>query len=196
MLKIGITGGIGTGKSIVSELLRNMGYPVFDTDQEAKLLMENSPVIREKLIHAFGTAAYEQNRLNRPYLASVIFQDREALLKMNAIVHPEVRRRFLEWAHCRKSPLVFFESAILFESDFHQAADQIWTVTAPEALRYERTMKRDNCSYEKVTERMEAQLPQSEKERRASVVIYNDGKHALIPQVIAAIAQALAPESD
>ncbi|MEG1587679.1 MAG: dephospho-CoA kinase [Bacteroidales bacterium] len=191
MLKIGITGGIGTGKSVVCELIRNMGYPVFDTDAEAKKLMNHSSVIREKLIAAFGPDAYQDGMLNRSYLASVIFQDRNALLVMNSIVHPEVRSCFLDWAAHQSAPLVFFESAILFESDFYLAADKIWTVTAPEKLRYERVMKRDGSSFEKITERMEAQLPQKEKEARADLIIYNDGNRALIPQVVKAIETAL-----
>lgn len=187
MVKIGITGGIGSGKSVVSELLRSMGYPVFDTDREAKMLMETSTVIRTELIALFGPETYEGNRLNRPYLASRIFTDENARLQVNGIVHPEVRRYLLEWSEAQNSEIVFFESAILYESNFYKMADRIWVVTAPDEIRIERTVARDKATPEQVRARMESQLPQSEKEARADYVIHNDGNEALIPQVLAGL---------
>lgn len=185
--KIGITGGIGSGKSVVCDLLRNMGYPVFDTDREAKWLMANSAELREKLIDAFGENTFQDGELNRSYLASVIFGNREALLKMNAIVHPAVREYFCKWSTTHRCDIVFFESAILFESDFFRVADQTWVVTAPDQLRLLRTVKRDNTTPGQVESRMKSQLPQEEKRKRADVEIINDDKHPLIPQVLSAL---------
>lgn len=184
MVKIGITGGIGSGKSVVAELLRNMGYPVFDTDREAKLLMEKSDLIRSKLTALFGPQTYEGRCLNRAYLASHIFTDENARLQVNAIVHPEVRRYFFAWCESQDAPVVFFESAILYESDFHQAADRIWVVIAPDEVRIERTVSRDKTTPKQVRARMDSQLSQAEKEARADYIIHNDGKEALIPQVL------------
>lgn len=188
MIKIGITGGIGTGKSVVSQLLRVMGYPVFDTDLEAKRLMNDSSELRSQLILAFGPQAFENGVLNRPYLASVIFNDPDALDKMNGIVHPMVRCEFHKWAHARNTPVVFLESAILFESGLHESLDQVWTVSSPMDLRIERVMKRDSVPADRVEERIRSQMSQEEKEKRASRVILNDEKNALLPQVLSALA--------
>lgn len=187
MMKIGITGGIGSGKSVVSELLRCMGYPVFDTDREAKQLMEQSVVIRAKLTEVFGDQVYANGKLNRPYLASLIFHDVAARLQVNAIVHPEVRSCFRNWCEKQHSDIVFFESAILYESDFHHLADAIWVISAPEKVRLKRTVRRDGAAPEQVLARMRSQLAQEEKEARADFVIRNNDQEPLIPQVISAL---------
>lgn len=189
MIKVGITGGIGSGKSVVSELLRSMGYPVFDTDREAKQLMERSAIIRTKLTEAFGDQVYSESGLNRPYLASLIFHDPAARLQVNAIVHPEVRSYFQNWCEGQHSDVVFFESAILYESDFHHLADAIWVVSAPEKVRLMRTVRRDGVTPEQVLARMRSQLAQEEKEARADFVIQNNNEEALIPQVLSGLAR-------
>ncbi|MEG1615891.1 MAG: dephospho-CoA kinase [Bacteroidales bacterium] len=187
MIKIGLTGGIGAGKSVVSELLRVMGYPVFDTDREAKRLMNESEELRTQLINLFGEETYTATGLNRPYLASLIFNDPCALAQMNRLVHPLVRRRFEAWAAAQESERVFLESAILFESDFHKMLDEIWSVSAPESLRTARVMSRDGVSADRVKERLSAQLPQEKKDEMAHHVIFNDGSKPLIPQIFEAL---------
>lgn len=194
MIKIGITGGIGCGKSVVSELLRTMGYPVFDADSEAKQLMAHSEIIRRQLIDLFGPEVYVGNELNRPYLGSLIFHNPDARAQVNAIVHPCVRQWLHEWSVAQRSEIVFFESAILYESGFQLQADRVWVVSAPDDMRLKRTMERDNATLEQVKMRMQAQLSQQEKEKRADLVILNDGKHALIPQVLGGLASLLCPQ--
>jgi dephospho-CoA kinase len=188
---IAITGGIGSGKSVVSRLLRVEGHPVFDTDLEARLLMEHSPVIRDGLIARFGAEVYAEGRLNRPFLARAIFGDDQALRDVNALVHPEVKRALRAWYERQPGGIAFFESAILFESGFEGEADAVWSVSAPEAVRIARAVQRDGASPEQVRSRMAAQLPQADKDARADVVILNDDRLPLIPQVAAALEKAI-----
>ncbi len=188
MIKIGITGGIGTGKSIVSHLLSIMGYPVFDTDSQAKRLMNEDISLRARLIEEFGPQTFQEVILNRAYLASVIFNDKNALQRMNSIVHPAVREYFIQWCDKARSPLVFLESAILFESGLYHLLDQVWTVSAPLDLRIRRVMLRDHITSDLVLERIHAQMSQEEKEKLASLVIHNDGNNSIIRQVEDALA--------
>lgn len=176
-----ITGGIGSGKSVVSALLRVMGYEVYDCDARAKWVMTHDPLLRQQLIEFFGEETYSADGtlLNKPFLASKIFGDAEALQKMNACVHPAVARDLMQQS------AIFFESAILFESGFDKLVppSEVWTVSAPLELRITRAMKRDGASREKILNRIDSQLPQEEKERRADHIIRNDDEHSLIEQV-------------
>lgn len=176
-----ITGGIGSGKSVVSALLRVMGYEVYDCDQRAKWVMTHDPLLRQQLIELFGEETYSADgaTLNKPYLACKIFGDAEALQQMNACVHPAVARDLLQQG------ALFFESAILFESGFDKLVSpaEVWTVSAPLELRITRAMKRDGATREQVLNRIDSQLPQEEKERRADHIIWNDDEHSLIEQV-------------
>lgn len=188
MIKVGITGGIGSGKSVVSKILRELGYPVYDTDLEARRLMQESLVLRNALQNLFGKETYrEDGLLNRPYLASVIFKNPEALQRMNCLVHPVVRNDFEEWSLRQQNPVVFVESAILQESGFDKLLDQIWVVSAPDKLRIERVINRDGTSAEQIRARMNAQLSQDEKERSADLILHNDGCEPLLPQLQKAI---------
>ena len=182
-----ITGCIGSGKSVISQLLRVMGYPVYDTDSEAKRLMESSDVIRAGLIARYGEAVYAGGRLNKPMLAARIFGNPAELAAVNALVHPEVKRALREWALRQSARRCFFESAILFESGFESEADTVWSVSAPQEVRLGRAMLRDGATREQVLARMEAQLSQAEKDARADVVLLNDDSRALIPQVLRAL---------
>lgn len=180
---IGITGGIGSGKSVVSQLLGVMGYSVFDSDKEAKLLMNQDEELKQSLCDAFGSQTYHNGLLNRDFLASVIFSEKQALHRINALVHPAVGNWFKRWAASQKGNLVFFECAILFESGFETLADQIWTVSAPLEVRIERAIARDHSTREKIVERIKSQMSQEEKELRSDSIIYNDDVLPLIPQV-------------
>lgn len=183
MIKIGITGGIGSGKSIIATLLDLSGVPVYIADEESKKLTESSPVIKEKLIARFGPDLYMSEKLDKRLLASYIFNDPEALRQVNAIIHPEVNRHFQEWVARQDTSLCAIESAILFESGFDKVVDVRLMVYAPLEVRIKRALRRDAVSREEIERRIQNQLPDEEKKDRSDFVIYNDDKQALIPQV-------------
>jgi len=185
--KIGITGGIGSGKSIICEVLKVMGYPVFNSDDEAKLLMMNNREVINQIINVFGDEAYIGNSLNRPYLAAQIFNDESLKTALNNIVHPAVRKAFKEWAETQKTTLVFNEAAILFETGAYKTFDHTVLVTAPEAIRIARVISRDKTTIEEVQQRMKNQWKDDAKKELASYVINNDNTTLVIPQVIAMV---------
>ncbi len=187
---IAITGGIGSGKSVVSQLLRVMGYTVYDCDERAKWVMTHDAQLRNALSALFGSSTYLPTdsgnfELNKSYLSARIFSDNQALAQMNACVHPSVWRDMQTFLMAEPKEYFFFESAILFESGFDRLAhpDVVWTVSAPLELRIARSMQRDNTSREKILSRIASQMTQDEKERRADQTILNDDKHSLILQV-------------
>lgn len=182
---IGVTGGIGSGKSVVSHLLRLMDVPVYDCDSEAKRLMCESAAIRKALVEAVGTEVYDaEGQLNRAYLASYMFGNAEHVAMVNRIVHPVVRADFREWAQRVGNAVVAVESAILFEAEMHDDVSAVWVVQAPEAQRLQRAIRRDASSEKAVRGRMQSQLSEQEYAKRADAVIYNDDCHSLIQQVI------------
>ncbi len=184
MLKIGITGGIGSGKTVVSEIMKLMGIPVYSADVESKKITETSSVIKEKLIGLFGPDIYKDNRLNKPLLASYIFTDKGFLEKVNAIIHPEVGKNFRQWLEVHETyPVVGHEAAILFESGVDKLLDKVIMVYTPLELRIQRAMERDNLSREKITERISNQLPDDKKSELSDYIINNDGSVSLIKQV-------------
>ena len=187
---IAITGGIGSGKSVVSQLLRIMGYTVYDCDERAKWLMTNDDQLRSELCQLFGPDTYLHSangtwQLNKPYLSGIIFSNPDALTKMNACVHPAVWRDIQTQLMAETKELFFFESAILYESGFNRLSspDEVWAVSAPLELRIQRAMQRDNASREKILSRIDSQMPQDEKDRRADHTILNDDTHSVIAQV-------------
>ena len=179
MYKIGVTGGIGSGKSTVCELLRDRGVAVYDSDSRAKQLMAESEALREQLIAAFGAECYNAEGLDRAFLASKVFGNEEALQQLNSIVHPAVRADFQAWAELQSSPYVVLESAILFEAGFETEVDATLAVMAPMPMRLERTMARDGVDKESVMRRMEHQLSDDELHRRASRTIVNINREYL-----------------
>ena len=183
MIKIGITGGIGSGKSVVASLLALSGIPVYIADEESKWLTNNSPVIREKLTALFGLEIYTNEGLNKKLLASPIFNNPEQLQQVNQIIHPEVNHHFSAWVERQTSPLCAIESAILFESGFYKVVDISLMVYAPRELRIERALGRDSASREEIERRINSQMSDEEKKDRSDYVIYNDNRQALIPQV-------------
>lgn len=183
MIKIGITGGIGSGKSVVATLLGLSGIPVYIADEESKRLTETSPVIKEKLVSLFGADLYASGRLDKRLLASHIFNNPETLKQVNAIIHPEVDRHFHDWVAKQSTALCAIESAILFESGFDKIVDIRLMVYAPLALRIERASRRDTVSRAEIERRIQNQLPDEEKKDRSDYVIYNDDKQALLPQI-------------
>ena len=181
---IGVTGGIGSGKSVVSRLLRLMGVPVYDCDREAKRLMCESVVIREALVGAVGTEVYDASgQLDRTYLASYMFGNPERVSLVNGIVHPVARADFRTWAQQSGKAVVAVESAILFEAKMDADVDAVCLVHAPEATRVRRAILRDGSNEKAVRSRMQSQLSEQEYLERADVIIHNDDAHSLISQV-------------
>lgn len=184
MIKLGITGGIGSGKSAVSEIFTLCGVPVYIADTESKRLVSTSPLIRKKLITFLGEDLYKGDVLDKALLASHIFNDKEKLEKVNAIIHPEVEKDYEQWLEKNKHhKIVAQEAAILFESGFNKLMDKVVMVYTPLDMRIQRTMARDNVSYEKVLERIQNQMPDEEKVKLSDFVIVNDGAGSLIEQV-------------
>ena len=183
MKKIGITGGIGSGKSVVSNLFTLEGIPVYRADDESKRLTDTSLVIREKLTALIDDSIYSNDKLDRQRLATLIFDDEALLKKVNGIIHPEVKRDFRQWVEKQVSDCCALESAILFESNFEQEVDAILLVCAPVELRLKRVQLRDGVSEAEVLKRMNRQLPDEIKRQKADFVIINDDLQPLIPQV-------------
>ncbi len=183
MIKLGITGGIGSGKSVVSELFRILGVPVYDSDREAKKITSSSAIVREKLTACFGDGLYDGHVLNKSRFASLIFSDTKNLEAANAIIHPEVLNGFLSWAGQQRTEMVAIEAAILFESGFNASVDYILTVTAPVELRISRTMRRSRMTRNEVEKRISSQLSDEYRMERSDFTIYNDYTSPLIPQV-------------
>jgi len=183
MIKIGLTGGIGSGKSIVSSLLELWGIPVYMADMESKRLTNTSPIIRKGLVELLGEELYKGGELDKKRLATLIFTDKNNLRQVNAIIHPEVNRDFLRWSSEQQTPICAIETAILFESGFDRIVDTSVMVYAPFELRIQRAVARDKASYEEITRRINSQLSDEIKKERAGFIIYNDDKQALIPQV-------------
>ena len=185
MLKIGITGGIGSGKSTVCRIFEVLGIPVFYADAVAKNLMTEDTVLKQGIIAQFGPESYLPNgSLNRPHLASIVFNQQKELEKLNALVHPAVFRAFDTWAAQQKAPYVIKEAALLFESGSYQMCDQNILVTAPENLKIERIMKRDGISQAEVEARMAKQMSDEEKKPLANLLLVNDEQQLLIPQIL------------
>lgn len=183
MKRIGITGGIGAGKSLVAEIIKAMGYPVYNSDERAKELMESNPKIKEGLIHLFGVEIYQNDKLNKFALAQAIFSDESQREKVNALIHPIVREDFNLWALVQNNSLVFNESAILFETGSFKKFDAIILVYAPKELRIKRIMKRDNCSENEVLKRMNSQFSDEEKYQLTEFRVLNDEQTPILEQV-------------
>lgn len=175
MIKVGLTGGIGSGKSHVAGLLRGWHIPVYDTDKEAKRLMTESQSIRREVTACVGVRAYmPDGTLNREAVASYLFVSSLHTERINRIVHPAVRDDFLNWADRQSAPLVVMECAILFETGFDSLVDEVLLVRAPEKVRMERIMRRDGISEAQVRARMAVQMSDEERCRRVRYVIDND----------------------
>ncbi len=184
MIKLGVTGGIGSGKSVVCDVLRLHDIPVYDADLEAKNLNDTSPVIRKKLTESFGQDLYRNNRLDREKLAHLIFNNEENLRTANSIIHPELAKHFMEWAEQRKHhPVVALDAAVLFEAGFQSVLDKTIIVLAPLEVRIERAVKRGNLTKEQITARANSQMSDKEKAELADFIIQNDGQHSLLEQV-------------
>jgi len=170
---IGITGGIGGGKSTVSDLIRKKGYSVYNTDLEARRLQDESEELKQQIVQLLGTESYDvAGNLNRPYVASIVFHNASKLAALNAIVHPAVRKDLAQWKlEHEHEKLLFLECAILFEGGFDKVVDKIIVVTAPEEIRIARAMNRDHVTREQVVARINHQYAEQEKIQRADFII-------------------------
>ena len=186
-IKIGITGGIGSGKSVVAKLLAWMGIPVYQTDAEAKRLMLSDADIRRELTALVGSNAYNEKGLNKALLASYVFGNPEHTRQVNAIVHPKVRHDFRKWAGNSGRMMVALESAILLEAGFRNEVDKVVMVYAPQEVRIERAIRRDSATREQIEKRIRSQMSDESKREAADFVIVNDGETPLIPQVLSLI---------
>jgi dephospho-CoA kinase len=185
MIKVGITGGIGSGKSTVCKIFKVLGIPVFEADEQARQLMNSNSVIHDQLIELFGTSVYLQNHtIDRKYLAGIVFSNPSLLAQLNGIVHPKVGEAFAVWCENQQSPYILHEAAILFESGFYKLMDKTIAVVANENERIERVMKRDGASEELVNQRMRNQWSDIERIKLADFVISNNEDELIIPQIV------------
>ena len=184
MLKIGLTGGIGSGKTTVAKMFSCLRIPVYNSDIRAKAIMQEDEQLKEQLVQAFGERAYDSGKLNRPFLASLVFSDELELQKLNAIVHPAIQKDFDQWASMQKATYIIKEAAILFESGANRGLDKVILVEAPEDLRIERVLKRDAVTKEEVRARISKQWTDSQKKPLSDFVIMNNEKSLLLEQVL------------
>lgn len=180
---VAITGGIGSGKSVVSSILRSMGYKVYDSDTEAKMLMDKSAYIKVSIQKAFGKTLVNKGIIDRKRLSEIVFSEPDKLKQLNLIVHGTVIRDFSEWVKKNDDPVVFIETAILYESGLDKYVSDVWEVTAPENIRIERVKSRNNISEDKVKRIIGSQKSYNHI-NTDHYMINNDGETALLPQII------------
>lgn len=183
MLKIGITGGIGSGKSYVCQILEKMGYAIFYSDLEAKKLMIQNKELIQKIKNIIGEHAYLDNELNKPIIRNFLFQNEVNKEKLNAMIHPFVYQEFEKWTNTIQKEIVFNESALLFETNSYKRFNKTILVTAPEEIRIQRLIKRDCLNVEEIKKRFNAQLNDTIKIKKADFIIENDDKKLIIPQI-------------
>ena len=184
MLKIGLTGGIGSGKSTVAKIFETLGIPVYYADAEAKRLMNSSETLKKVIRQNFGEATYENDQLNRKYLAGIVFNDPEKLELLNALIHPVTINDAEQWMQQQSAPYSIKEAALLFESGAAENLDFIVGVYAPQALRIKRVMKRDGLIADEIMKRINRQVNEEMKMKLCDFVITNNEQELLVPQVL------------
>lgn len=185
MMVVGITGGIGSGKSTACQIFRVLGIPIYDADSRAKWLMERDPQLQASIKNLLSEQAYDSDgRLNNAYIAELVFKNPALLAKLNALVHPAVAVDTSKWLEAQTSPYVLKEAALLFESGASRNMDAVIVVHADEQIRIERVMLRNKITEEQVKDRINRQMPETEKLRLADYIILNDGSQSLIRQVL------------
>jgi len=186
MLKIGITGGIGSGKTTVCKVFELLGIPIFYADTVAKLIMNTDPVLKEEILKTFGEKSYSMDGvLNRAHLSSIVFNNESELNKLNALVHPAVFRAFDKWlAIHHDAPYIIKEAALLFETKSYTMCDLSVLVVSPEASRVRRVIARDGISHDELVLRMKSQLSDEQKMKLADHILFNDESQLLIPKIL------------
>ncbi|MBS3993208.1 MAG: dephospho-CoA kinase [Bacteroidetes bacterium] len=180
---VGLTGGMGSGKTTVSKMFEKLGVTVYIADAEAKNIMQTDATVKSALIKNFGEKAYENNSLNTAYLAEIVFKDKQKLNIINSIVHPVVKKHFKEFLKLQTAKYLLFENAILFENGFDELCDYIVTVVAPLELRISRIQKRDGYTRSQILDRISKQWDDNQKIQKSDFVIYNDDLKILENQV-------------
>ncbi|HEY8658412.1 MAG TPA: dephospho-CoA kinase [Hanamia sp.] len=183
MLRIGLTGGIGSGKSTVARIFEVLGIPVYDADSASKKLMIENNELKNQIKNFFGKEAYTDGELNRRYLAEQVFSDSQKMALLNSLVHPATIKDAEQWMKKQNAPYLIKEAALIFESGSQRQLDYVIGVKSPLALRLQRTIQRDNVNTEQVKARMEMQMDEAIKMRLCDYVIINDEQEMLIPQV-------------
>jgi len=183
-LRIGLTGGLGSGKSTIAKIFEVLGIPVYYADTEAKRIMNEDAPLKAEIIRHFGAEAYIENQLNRAYLSSLVFNNREKLSLLNSLVHPATIRDSKEWINRQTTPYAVKEAALIFESGTQEYLDFVIGVSAPPDLRIQRAMQRDQISREDVLNRMSKQIEEVIKMHLCDFIIYNDEIKPVIPQVL------------
>ncbi|MDR0737656.1 MAG: dephospho-CoA kinase [Prevotellaceae bacterium] len=184
MTTVGLSGGMGSGKTVVSRIFHTLGIPVFYADAVTKELYDTHEGLRQTLTNLLGEDVYQNGCLQRKRMAALIFSDGRLLQKVNALIHPLVLQQFHQWAQQQQTPYVVQEAAILFESGTNEKMDYTIAVTAPEALRITRTMQRDNITKQEIKNRLQWQWPDEKRNAKADFIIINDDQQALLPQVL------------
>ena len=183
---IGLTGGIGSGKSTVARIFNMLNVPVYNSDEAGRKITNEDPLVKRSIKNQFGDKLFDHNdNLNREKLSAIVFNDSAALAKLNAIIHPAVAQDFNSWCANQSSPYVIKESAILFEHGLDKLLDGVIVVEAPDDLRIKRVMHRNGITEDAIRQRIQQQLPQEELISRADWVIHNNEEQLLIPQVLA-----------
>ena len=183
MIKIGLTGGIGSGKSTIASIFKQLGVSIYFSDTRAKFLMASDSKVIAQIEDAFGSKSYVNGQLNKTYISKKVFSDSRALKTLNSIVHPAVKNDFNLWCTTQKGPYIIKEAAILFESKSNIGLDKVILVSSPKDLKLSRVLKRDQTDKKSVLERMDAKWKDSEKRLLADYEIRNDEKKSLIEQV-------------
>lgn len=184
MIRVGLTGGIGSGKTTVARIFEVLGIPVYYADDAAKRIMNEDEDLKQLLIKSFGAGTYDDRGLNRAYLSSIVFNDPAQLTQLNSLVHPATIADADSWLKKQTAPYSIKEAALLFEADARRHLDYVIGVQAPLELRLQRTMQRDHITEEAVRLRMDKQMDEAEKMKRCDVVVHNDEHQLLIPQVM------------
>jgi dephospho-CoA kinase len=184
MLKIGLTGGIGSGKTTVAKVFEVLGIPVYYADDAAKEIMHSNELLKKQLIFHFGKDTYEDGKLNRKHLSSIVFADKEKLELLNSLVHPVTIADAEQWFSRQQSAYVIKEAALLFESGAAEGLDYVIGVTAPTAIRMKRVIERDGITAEEVKKRMTNQIDETIKIRLCDFIIHNDEQQLILPQVL------------
>lgn len=185
MISVGVTGGIGSGKTTVCKIFEQLDIPVYYADTEAKRLMNHNRELKSQVKSILGNEAYHRNgRLNRKHVASIVFSDKEKLAQLNNLVHPAVRQDALRWSNSQKSKYTIQEAALLVENGSYKQLDYLIVVTAPVEMRIKRVLKRDKSNFDQVKKRIDNQLPEKEKKKVADFIIDNSGEVSLIHQIL------------
>ena len=184
MLRIGLTGGLGSGKSTVAHIFEVLGIPVYYADDASKRLMNDDAKVKEAVQNMFGKEAYTEEKLDRKYLAEIVFKDENKLALLNSIVHPATLQDAAEWMNKQTAPYAIKEAALIFESGSHTSLDYVIGVKAPLELRLQRALKRDNITKDEAMQRVNKQMDEEEKIGLCNFIITNDEKQMVIPQVL------------